>query len=434
MPKKRMKHLLPAIAALLLILLTGSALTVHAAAYVKKENAAVSITSKKTGWQKIGNDYYFYNSKGRLLCGSIKYKGYYYYSTSNGKRFTGWMKRNGNKYYYNRKNGAMFRSRWATGDKYTYYFNTSGVAIASQWLNYNGKRYYFLSNSTMATGWQKIGSYYYYFNKTTGVMAKNTWVGNYYVNSSGQRIKSTNGTSTSNKDGTKYTYNSSTLKITLERKSTHNVYYWAAHIKTSSPSQLRSALSFGTYGGTRQTTSSAVSSNGGIIGVNGSAFDYGTGKPSPLGMCIKNGKIYGDYATSYSVMAVKKDGTIYTPPQGLSGNDLLKAGVKDTYNFGPILIKDGNPQLPWAETEKYYPRTAVGMVKPNEYVLLVTDTGNYTGLNHWDMVSIFQKYNCKYAYNLDGGGSATLYYNGKVMNKLIGGEERPCGDFLYFTK
>ena len=48
-------------------------------------------------------------------------------------------------------------------------------------------------------------------------------------------------------------------------------------------------------------------------------FDYGTGKPSPLGMCIKNGIIYGDYMTSYSVMAVKKDGTIYTPAQGTYG-------------------------------------------------------------------------------------------------------------------
>ena len=58
--------------------------------------------------------------------------------------------------------------------------------------------------------------------------------------------------------------------------------------------------------------------NGGIIGVNGSAFDYGTGKHPPC-MCIKNGIIYGDYMTSYSVMAVKKDGTIYTPAQGLIG-------------------------------------------------------------------------------------------------------------------
>ena len=64
-----------------------STASVQAAAYVKQNETSVSITSKKTGWQKIGGDYYFYNSKGRLICGSFKYKGYYYYSNSNGKRF-----------------------------------------------------------------------------------------------------------------------------------------------------------------------------------------------------------------------------------------------------------------------------------------------------------------------------------------------------------
>ena len=56
--------------------------------------------------------------------------------------------------------------------------------------------------------------------------------------------------------------------------------------------------------------------------------------------------------TSYSVMAVKNDGTIYTPAQGLMGKDLLAAGVKDTYNFGPILIQNGEAQLPWAENRE----------------------------------------------------------------------------------
>ena len=37
---------------------------------------------------------------------------------------------------------------------------------------------------------RKIGKYYYYFSKKTGVMAKNTWIGKYYVNSKGQRVKS----------------------------------------------------------------------------------------------------------------------------------------------------------------------------------------------------------------------------------------------------
>lgn len=434
-----MKHKNPRRRWLLMLLLilamsVCTATAVQASSYVKQSNTKVKITSTKRGWVKIGKYYYFYNNKGRLLCGSIKYKGNYYYSRSNGRRYTGWLTRKGKKYYYNRKNGAMFRSRWATGTKYRYYFNKSGVAIANKWLTYKGKRYYFLSNSTMATGWQKIGKYYYYFSPKTGAMAKSKWIGNYYVNSAGRRTKKKETPPDAVLSSSHYTYNSPTLAIDLQKKSLHGVSYWVAHIRTASASQLKSALSYGTYGGTRQTTSSAVSSNGGIIGINGSAFDYNSGKPSPLGMCIKEGSIYGDYLTSYSVMAVKWDGTIYTPDVGKTGTDLLNEGVKDTYNFGPVLIKDGLTQLPWAETEKYYPRTAVGMVAPNDYVLLVTNTGSYTGLNHWDMVSIFSSFGCRYAYNLDGGGSSTLYYNGKVMNKLISNYQRPCADFLYFTR
>ena len=77
-------------------------LPVSASSYVKASNTKVSTTSKKHGWVKKGKDYYYYNSKGKLLCGKIKYKGNYYYSTKDGKRFTGWLKSGGKLYYYNR--------------------------------------------------------------------------------------------------------------------------------------------------------------------------------------------------------------------------------------------------------------------------------------------------------------------------------------------
>ena len=40
----------------------------------------------------------------------------------------------------------------------------------------------------MATGWIKVNGTWYYLNGS-GAMAENTWIGNYYVNSSGAWTK-----------------------------------------------------------------------------------------------------------------------------------------------------------------------------------------------------------------------------------------------------
>ncbi len=474
----------------LLLFAAGNAQTVQGAVNAPASKAAVSIKSKTTGWKKIGGYWYYYSAQGRLQSGQIKDKGKIYYCLPNGRMVTGWFQNSrSKKWYYFDSSGAMIRNGWkyiygkwyhfnkngvmqigwlkeknvwyylgSNGAMYTgwhtiggkkYYFHTngnmavsqwikyqsgwyyvggSGAQLRSQWLQLNGTWYYLGKYGKMVTGWCSIGGKKYYFY-SSGAMAANTWIGNYYVGADGAMVSQ----NWQNSSGTEMIYSSPTLQVEVKKAQKNGHPYWLARVRTANASQLKSALSYGTYGGARQTTSSAVAANGGVIGVNGSAFDYSSGKPSPLGMCIKNGVIYGNYATSYTVFAVKNDGTMFTPPVGLWGSSLLQMGVKDTYNFGPVLINNGKAQPAIAETNKQYPRTAVGMIKKNDYLLLVTDNG-YSGLNHWEMVDIFQSFGCQYAYNLDGGGSSTLYFNGKVLNKPAGGTERPCADFLLFTR
>ena len=102
-------------------------------------------------------------------------QGQRYYSTKEWKRYTGWLKSGGNWRYYNRKNGIMFRNRWATGTKYIISISEVWQLPTAGWLT-EEKRYYFLPNSRMATGWQKIGEYRYYFDKKTGALYTNVWV------------------------------------------------------------------------------------------------------------------------------------------------------------------------------------------------------------------------------------------------------------------
>lgn len=413
-------------------------------------------------WARDKGKLYYLDGSGRMLSNQwIKYRGYWYYvegsgaakaggtKTINGKRYyfypnavmaSSRFVKIGSQYYYYNADGAMVKNAWVKLRGSWYYLNPNGAMRKSEWLSWNNQWYYLTANGTMAVGWKTIDRSVYCFNKN-GVMLASQWAKKgsayFYLRANGSMDGSTSLNTGSYSTATRILYSSAGLKIVLEKQNQYGSTYWLAHIKTSSGTQLRSALSNGTYGGARQTTSSAVTGNGGIIGVNGSGFTYGDGKPF-IGATIKNGYIYGNYETSYTVMAVKKDGTIYTPARGISCKDLISAGVKDTYNFGPVLINNGNdemtnPRIIQDRSANYkYNRTAVGMVRRGEYYLLVTD-GQSAGLNYNEMIRILKSRGCTYAYNLDGGGSATLVFKGRVMNRPRDGAERPCADFLYFT-
>ena len=76
----------------------------------------------------------------------------------------------------------------------------------------------------------------------------------------------------------------------------------------------------------------------GIIGINGSRYDA-SGRPAFNAVLIRKGRIYNHaLGTSYSLMAIKRDGTMYTPKQGLSAEQLVADGVYDTFDFGPAFI------------------------------------------------------------------------------------------------
>ena len=122
----------------------------------------------------------------------------------------------------------------------------------------------------------------------------------------------------------------------------------------------------------------------------------------------------------------------------MTAEGMLNRGVKDTYCFGPTLVENGAAYEISGEFRQSgrYQRTAVGMVNPGNYYLVVVDgkgAGGSQGMTYQELQQVFLDLGCDYAYNLDGGGSSTLVFKGRVLNSLTdGGEERPCGDILYF--
>ena len=153
---------------------------------------------------------------------------------------------------------------------------------------------------------------------------------------------------------------------------------------------------------------------------------------------IKDGKVYNDVYSNGNIMCVTSDGGMFTAVAGMTTDEMLERSVRDTYCFGPTLVADGQRfEISGDFNQTYrYQRTAVGMVSPGDYYLVVVDgkgAGGSAGMTYEEIQDVFLDLKCQYAYMMDGGGSSTLVFKGRVLNTLTdGGNERPCADILYF--
>ena len=80
------------------------------------------------------------------------------------------------------------------------------------------------------------------------------------------------------------------------------------------------------------------------------------------------------------------------------------------------------------------PRTAIGVIDENHFVFVVVDgreTGYSRGVTMTELAEIMQGLGATEAYNLDGGGSSELWFNGEVVNQPSNGGERATSDILY---
>ena len=119
----------------------------------------------------------------------------------------------------------------------------------------------------------------------------------------------------------------------------------------------------------------------------------------------------------------------------LEFNKMIKDGVRNTFAFGPVLIHNGviNNNLKHDNNI----RQAIGQIDKNNFVLITTTTTNRSkGLSHSSLASIMKELKCIEAYNLDGGGSASLIYKPKGSNtsKSVLYTSRAVADIIYFVE
>ena len=107
------------------------------------------------------------------------------------------------------------------------------------------------------------------------------------------------------------------------------------------------------------------------------------------------------------------------------------SGVRTALGGGPTLVRDGKV-AEWPGLRMRHPRTAIGWNQ--DYFFMVEVDGRQlrlsAGMTLPELADYMLKLGCQEAMNLDGGGSATCWYNGKVMNSPSQGRERPAANGL----
>ena len=130
---------------------------------------------------RIVNDYAFHTSGAMVENSWVKIADKWYYATDSGKIVRNRWERVGNVWYYFDQAGVM-ASNTLVND---YLLNSSGAMAQNDWEKIADKWYYATdSGKIVRNKWEKINGIWYYFN-SDGVMASNQWKDAYYLKNSG---------------------------------------------------------------------------------------------------------------------------------------------------------------------------------------------------------------------------------------------------------
>ena len=239
-------------------------------------------------------------------------------------------------------------------------------------------------------------------------------------------------------------YNNGEVSIEIRYMRTLYTDIYIADVVIDDPAYLKTALAEGSFGrNLTDTTSSMAEQNDAILAINGDYYGF-----RDTGYVIRNGYLYRSVPAkdpNQEDLVLYENGAVDIVREAdLTAEEIWDSGAEDIFSFGPGLVIDGEISVVEGEEVKRAqvtnPRTAFGVISPLHYLFVVSDgrTDESVGLSLLELAHLMKDLGCVTAYNLDGGGSSTMWFNGKVLNHptTFGDTiaERGISDIVYISK
>lgn len=234
-------------------------------------------------------------------------------------------------------------------------------------------------------------------------------------------------------------YHDGSIDVTITEMRVNDTTVYVADVQIADISLLKTAFAGSTYArNLTETTSSQASTVGAILAING---DYYGAQES--GYVLRNGVLYRSSAKrNTDALVIGMDGHFsIVNESSTSAETLQAANAWQVLTFGPALVEDGEVTVSARDevsrSMQSNPRTAIGEIDAGHYLLVVADgrTSQSEGLSLQELAEVMQSLGAKVAYNLDGGGSSTMVFQGRVVNQPTTNgrsiQERSVSDIVY---
>jgi len=192
-----------------------------------------------------------------------------------------------------------------------------------------------------------------------------------------------------------------------------------------------------THSGAGMTLEQLIDKYGAVAGINGGQYEDESGLGIggwPVGVVMSQGVLRADNADEFYEAGTDESGNpIYEtrtalPTVGFTQDDILvvgtfgggyaeSIGLRDAVSFGPSLIVNGEAANYSGVGGGLNPRTAIGQRADGAVLLLCIEgrRSSSMGATMADLIDIMVQYGAVNAFNLDGGMSSSMYYNGEEI-------------------
>ena len=221
------------------------------------------------------------------------------------------------------------------------------------------------------------------------------------------------------------------IDITTHRDNDDTTTYYVADIRIKNLGYFKTAFANDTFAlrnPPTERTSDICKRHKGILAINGDT--YGS---QEAGYVIRNGDLDPkNVRTSKNLsrkkdedLVIKKDGTFEIIDENYTSyNEVVAMDPWHVFSFGPALVVNGEinvtpkDEVGTALAGNRNQRCAIGIISPGHYCFVVSDGRNNTssGLSLYTLGTIMKELHCETVYNLDGGGSATMYLDDGTGN------------------